>query len=48
MRSALSVIGLRMAVGATTRAVQIQFPGEAVMLSMLGAFLESLSVWPAL
>jgi putative ABC transport system permease protein len=29
-------IGLRLAVGATTRAIQIQFLGEAVMLSMLG------------
>jgi putative ABC transport system permease protein len=32
-------IGLRLAVGATTWAIQIQFLGEAVMLSMLGGLL---------
>jgi putative ABC transport system permease protein len=32
-------IGLRMAVGATARAVQIQFLGEAVILSLLGGVL---------
>ena len=32
-------IGLRLAVGATTRAIQIQFLGEAVMLSLLGGLL---------
>ncbi len=32
-------IGLRLAVGATTRAIQIQFLGEAVMLSLFGGFL---------
>jgi putative ABC transport system permease protein len=30
-------IGLRLAIGATTRAIQIQFLGEAVMLSLFGA-----------
>jgi putative ABC transport system permease protein len=29
-------IGLRLAIGATTRAIQIQFMGEAVMLSLFG------------
>jgi putative ABC transport system permease protein len=29
-------IGLRMAIGAATKAIHIQFLGEAVMLSMLG------------
>jgi putative ABC transport system permease protein len=32
-------IGLRMAVGATTGAIQIQFLGEAVMLSLVGGLL---------
>jgi putative ABC transport system permease protein len=32
-------IGLRMAIGATTRAIQVQFLGEAVILSMLGGIL---------
>ncbi len=32
-------IGLRLAVGATTRAIQIQFLGEAAMLSLFGGFL---------
>jgi putative ABC transport system permease protein len=32
-------IGVRMAVGATTRAVQLQFLGEAVLLSLLGGTL---------
>ncbi len=32
-------IGLRLAVGATTLAIQIQFLGEAVMLSLLGGLL---------
>ena len=32
-------IGLRLAVGATTGAIQIQFLGEAVMLSLLGGLL---------
>ena len=32
-------IGLRLAIGATTRAIQIQFLGEAVMLSLFGGLL---------
>jgi putative ABC transport system permease protein len=32
-------IGLRLAVGATTRAIQIQFLGEAVMLSLFGGLM---------
>ncbi len=32
-------IGLRLAIGATTKAIQIQFLSEAVMLSMLGGLL---------
>jgi ABC-type antimicrobial peptide transport system permease subunit len=30
-------IGLRMAVGATTRTIRVQFLGEAVILSLLGS-----------
>ena len=32
-------IGIRLAIGATTRAIQIQFLGEAVMLSLFGGLL---------
>jgi putative ABC transport system permease protein len=32
-------IGLRLAIGATTRSIQIQFLGEAVMLSLFGGLL---------
>jgi putative ABC transport system permease protein len=35
-------IGLRMAVGATTGAIQIQFLGEAVILSLFGGLIGSL------
>lgn len=41
-------IGLRLAVGATTGAILIQFLGEAVMLSLLVASLEFLSGYSAL
>jgi putative ABC transport system permease protein len=37
-----SEIGLRMAVGATTGAIQIQFLGEAVILSLFGGLIGSL------
>jgi putative ABC transport system permease protein len=35
-------IGLRLAVGATAKAIQVQFLGEAVMLSLFGGFFGSI------